>query len=74
MEQIELAIVLLTILVTILTLVLITLVILVVVVLNKINKVMSDAQQITDNLSSATAWLSPTTVFSAAVRAFRSNK
>lgn len=71
MDQIELAIILLTILVTILTLVLITLIVLVVVVLNKINKIAGDAQQITDNLSSATAWLSPTTVFSAAVRAFR---
>lgn len=71
MDQIELAIILLTILVTILTLVLITLIVLVVVVLNKINKIAGDAKQITDNLSSATAWLSPTTVFSAAVRAFR---
>lgn len=74
MEQIELAIILLTILVTVLTLVLITLIVLVVVVLQKINKIADDARQITDNLSSATAWLSPTTVFSAAVRAFRNGK
>ncbi len=74
MEQIELAIILLTVLVTILTVVLIMLIVLVVVVLNKINKVVADTQQITENLSSATAWLSPTTVFSAAVRAFRNNK
>lgn len=71
MDQIELAIILLTILVTVLTLVLITLIVLVVVVLQKINKIADDARHIADNLSSATAWLSPTTVFSAAVRAFR---
>lgn len=74
MDQIELAIVLLTVLVTILTIVLIALIILVALVLNKVNKVIEDTRHITDNLSSATAWLSPTTVFSAAVRAFRSNK
>jgi uncharacterized protein YoxC len=74
MDQIELAIVLLTILVTVLTLVLIVLIVLVVLVLNKVNKVVEDTRQITDNLSSATAWLSPTTVFSAAIRAFRGNK
>lgn len=73
MDQIELAIILLTILVTVLTLVLIILIVLVVLVLNKVNKVVADAQRITDNLSSATAWLSPTTVFSAAIRAFRNN-
>lgn len=71
MDQIEIAIMLLTVLVTILSLVLIVLLALVVVVLNKVNKVVEDARQITDNLSSATAWLSPTTIFSAAVRAFR---
>ena len=74
MDQIELAIVLLTILVTVLTLVLIVLIVLVVLVLNKVNNVVEDTRQITDNLSSATAWLSPTTVFSAAIRAFRGNK
>lgn len=74
MEQIELAIILLTILVTVLTLVLITLIILIVIVLNKVNKVATEAQRVTENLSSATAWLSPTTVFSAAVRAFRNDK
>lgn len=71
MEQIEIAIMLLTVLVTILSLVLIALLVLVVVVLTKINRMVEDAKQIADNLSSATAWLSPTTVFSAAVRAFR---
>lgn len=54
MDQIELAIILLTILVTILTLVLITLIVLVVLVLNKVNKIVADAQRIADNLSSAT--------------------
>lgn len=71
MDQIEIAIMLLTVLVTILSLVLIVLLALVVIVLNKVNKVVEDTRQITDNLSSATAWLSPTTVFSAAMRAFR---
>lgn len=71
MDQIELAIILLTVLVTVLTLVLITLIVLVVVVLAKVNKIAEDGRQVMENLSSATAWLSPTTVFSAAVRAFR---
>lgn len=74
MDQIEVAIMLLTILVTILSIILIVLLVLVVVVLSKINKLTNDARQITENLSSATAWLSPTTVFSAAIRAFRHNK
>lgn len=71
MDQIEIAIMLLTVLVTILSLVLIVLLALVVIVLNKVNGMVEDARKITDNLSSATAWLSPTTVFSAARRVFR---
>lgn len=74
MDQIQLAIVLLTVLVTILSVILIVLLALVVVVLVKLNKLATEAKQITENISSATAWLSPTTVFSAAIRAFRSNK
>lgn len=74
MDQIQLAIVLLTVLVTILSVILIVLLVLVVVVLAKLNKLADEAKQITDNISAATAWLSPTTVFSAAIRAFRSNK
>lgn len=74
MDQIELAIILLTVLVTILSIVLIALLVLVVIVFTKLNKVAEEAKSITENLSSATAWLSPTTVFSAAMRAFRNNK
>ena len=74
MDQIQLAIVLLTILVAILSIVLIVLLALVVIVLTKLNKIADEAKQVTENLSSATAWLSPTTVFSAAIRAFRNNK
>ncbi|KKW04851.1 MAG: hypothetical protein UY35_C0003G0028 [Candidatus Saccharibacteria bacterium GW2011_GWC2_48_9] len=74
MEQIEVAIILLTILITVISAVLIALLVLVVIVLTKLNKLTNEARSITENISSATAWLSPTTVFSAAVRAFRSNK
>ncbi len=74
MDQIETAIILLTILVTILSLVLIALLALLVVVMVKLNKIANEAKSITENLSSATAWLSPTTVFSAAMRAFRNHK
>lgn len=74
MDQIQLAITLLTILVTILSIILIVLLALVVVVFAKLNKLADEARRVTENLSSATAWLSPTTVFSAAIRAFRSNK
>lgn len=71
MDQINFAITLLTIVVTMLSVIIAVLLAVIIVVLVKLNHIASQAKVITDNLSSATAWLSPMTVFSAAARAFR---
>ncbi len=71
MDPIEVAIVLLTVVVVILSVITLVLLALVVTILMKLRKLADRAELVTQNLVSATAWLSPTTVFSAAARAFR---
>lgn len=71
MEQMQLAIILLTVIVTMLSVIIAVLLALVIIVLAKLNKLAGQVKVITENVSSATAWLSPMTVFSAAARAFR---
>ena len=65
MSQVEIAIILLTITVMMLSVIVITLLALIATLLAR------QTEKAAKNLASFTAWFSPTTVFSAAVRAFR---
>ena len=67
MSQVEIAIILLTITVMMLSVIVITLLALIAT----LNKIARQTEKAAKNLASFTAWFSPTTVFSAAVRAFR---
>ncbi|MGO3702149.1 MAG: hypothetical protein ACTJG2_03120 [Candidatus Saccharimonadales bacterium] len=71
MSPVEIAIILLTVVVVLLSVVILALLVLAVVVLAKLRRIANTAEEVTQNLAAVTAWLSPTTVFSAAVRAFR---
>lgn len=71
MSPVEVAIILLTVIVVMLSVIIVILLSLIVAVLMKVRRLAERAEVITQNVASATAWLSPTTVFSAAVRAFR---
>ncbi|NLA43057.1 hypothetical protein GX865_02785 [Candidatus Saccharibacteria bacterium] len=71
MSSIEIAIILLTVIVVMLSVIILILLALIIAVLAKMRRLADKAEAVTNNLVSATAWLSPTTVFSAAVRAFR---
>ncbi len=74
MSPIEVSIVLLTVVVVLLSVVILALLISAVVLLVKLRRIANQAEEITQNVAAATAWLSPTTVFSAAVRAFRKER
>lgn len=71
MSQVEIAIILLTITVMMLSVIVITLLALIATLLARLNKIARQTEKAAKNLASFTAWFSPTTVFSAAVRAFR---
>jgi len=68
--EIQTAITLLTIAVILLSVVIVAILALGVVLLFKVNKLVRNANHITNNIVSATAWLSPVKVFGEAFKAF----
>lgn len=72
--EIQVAITLLTIIVALLSIVIIAIMIFGIIVLAKLKKFIKNANRITDNVVSATAWLSPVKIFSEASRIFKRKK
>lgn len=68
------AISLLTINVVVLSVVILALLIIVIVLVIKLNKLVSNMQQVSENVAKATEWLSPVKIFSEAGNLFRSLK
>ncbi len=71
MDDMQTIITLLTIVVVLLSVVIIALLAAIIILIVKVNKLVSDAQNVTHNLASATKWLNPATVFTELMHAIR---
>lgn len=71
MQDIQTAIVLLTVLVTVLSIVMILMIVLIIILLVKLRKIADNIQTISANMASATEWLSPAKVMGQLVKLFK---